>query len=185
MNSKMDPWFRGHSFGNCWNRSQKFIFWIDIYLVLNGGCLLREEAKPQVSSCFFSQYFPGIFLVFFPIFLVRHQIQAQSGGLFTQGLWGGGGTPNGLHRIRKNPIQFIRNNSQNSRSIKDLNYFLFAISHRVHLNSNQNISRRKICAKFPNYNSRQPVFPRWRKSRTEFQPLIVRKKERAEQGEHN
>ena len=39
------------------------------------------------------------------------------GGLFTQGLRGGAGTPNGLHRIRKNPIQFIRNNSQNILSL--------------------------------------------------------------------
>ena len=45
--------------------------------------------------------------------LVRHQIQAEGGGLFTRGLRGGGEPPNGLHQIRKNPIQFIRNNSQN------------------------------------------------------------------------
>ena len=48
--------------------------------------------------------------------LVRHQI--QGGGLFTRGLRGGGEPPNGLHQIRKNPIQFIRNNSQNPPGLK-------------------------------------------------------------------
>ena len=49
--------------------------------------------------------------------LVRHQIQAEGGGLFTRGLRGGGEPPNGLHQIRKNPIQFIRNNSQNPKPL--------------------------------------------------------------------